>query len=356
MLDRRQVHRGLVMVLKIVIAVAACSFLVRTLRGVDWEQVRAALGRLTLLQMALLLVLVGLRQALNATPMAVFITGLGLRRAVTGDLSAIVVSTAAPPPSDIVLRFSMFRSWGIDDLRGVVGVSLNTLVYYIIRFAAPVLGFLVLLAFEEYHATYAITAAVSGLVAVAIAVSLVLVVHADRFAAGIGRLGGRIGHRFRPQQVDPDNWAAAMVRFRSNASERLHAGSGGASLALLALLLTEALFITSTMRFMGVPSVELTLAEILAGFLCVYPLTALPFAGIGILDAALLGLYLERGATDEPTLIAALLVWRLATVLLPLGLGLGTLLIWRHAHPDEASRARSAGQRSDTSLRRYPTS
>ena len=340
--SRVQVYRVLVMLLKIVIAVAACSYLLRMLRGVDWEQVGAALGRLTVLQMALLLVLVGVRQALNATPMAVFITGLGLRRAVTGDLSAIVVSTAAPPPSDTVLRFSMFRSWGIDDLKGVVGVSLNTLVYYIVRFAAPVLGFLVLLAFEGYDSTYAITAAVSGLVAVVIALSLILVLHADRFAAGIGRLSGRIGHRFRPQQVDPDVWAAAMVRFRSNASERLRAGSGWAVLALIGLLLTEAFFIASTMRFMELPSALLTFAEILAGFLCVYPLTMLPFAGIGILDAALLSLYLERGALDEPTLIAALLVWRLATVLLPLGLGLGTLLIWRHAHPDEASRTRSA--------------
>ena len=345
--DRRQMRRVLVMLLKIVVAVAACTYLLTLLRGVDWEQVGVALGRLTALQIALLLVLVGVRQTLNATPMALFITGLGLRRAVTGDLSAIVVSTAAPPPSDMALRFSMFRSWGIDEGKGAVGVSLNTLVYYIVRFAAPVLGFFVLLAFEGYDSTYATVAVVSGLVALAIAISLILVVRADRFAAGIGRLGGRIGHRFRPQQVDPDQWAATMVRFRSHAAERLRLRWAWAVLVLLGLLLVEALFITKTMRFMELPSIELTFAEILAGFLCAFPLTALPFAGIGVLDAALLTLYTERGATDEPTVIAALLVWRLATVLLPLALGLGTLLIWRHANPSEAKRTRSGVRTRD---------
>jgi putative heme transporter len=340
-------RRALVMLLKIVIAVAACAFLLDLLRGVDWAQVWAALGRLTALQIALLLVLVGVRQTLNAAPMAMFITGLGMRRAVDGDLSAGVVSTAAPPPSDVVLRFSMFRSWGIDDAKGAVGASLNTLNIYIVRFAAPVLGFFVLLAFEGYDSAYATTAVACGLVAVTIVVSLILVARADRFAAAVGSLGGRIGHRFRPEMVDPERGAATMVRFRSHAAERLKARAPWAALALLGLLLAEALFITGTMRFMGLPSVELTFAEISAGILCAYPLICLPFAGIGVLDAALLGLYTERGASDEPTVIAALVVWRLGTVLLPLALGLGTLMRWRRAHPADAKRARPAVQAGD---------
>jgi uncharacterized membrane protein YbhN (UPF0104 family) len=338
---QRRLRRSLVMLLKIVIAVAACSFLAALLRGVDWAQVGAALGRLTAVQIGLLLVLVAVRQILNAAPMAVFVTALGLRRAVTCDLSAGVVSTAVPPPSDGVRRFSMFQSWDVDRAQGALGVSLNTLVYYVVRFAAPILGFLVLLTFEAYDATYAITAVVSGLIAVAIAIGLVLLVRADRFAAGIGRLAGRLAARFRPGQVDPEQWAATMVHFRGDASDKLKSRWAWAVLVMLGLLLTEGLFIASTMQFMELPSAELTFAEIFAGFLCAYPLTCLPFAGIGIMDAALLSLYTDRGASDEPTVIAALIVWRLATVLLPLVLGVGALLLWRHAHPSQAKAARA---------------
>jgi uncharacterized membrane protein YbhN (UPF0104 family) len=335
-------RRALVMLVKIVIAVVACRFLLSFIRGVNWEQIGAALSQLTATQVAALLVLVAIRQTDNAAPMALFISGLGLRHAVTGDLSAILVSTVAPPPTDTVMRFSMFKSWDIDVSHGAVGVSLNTVTYYAVRFAAPVLGFLLLLFAEGYDSTYAAVAVFSGLVAVAITVTLILVVRADRFAAAIGRLGGRIGHRFRPDQVDPEHWAEVMVQFRSTASDTLRAKWAWALLTMFGLLVIDAIFLTATMRFMGIPSAELTFAEILAGYLCAYPLTALPFAGIGVLDAALIALYTERGASDDATVLAALLVWRLATVLLPLLLGLVAFTLWRRANPAEAANVRAA--------------
>jgi putative heme transporter len=344
---RRNVRRVVIMLAKIVIAAVACNFLLTFIRGVDWEQIAAAVSRLTATQIAALLVLVAVRQTDNAAPMALFISGLGLRHAVTGDLSAILVSTVAPPPTDTALRFSMFRSWNIDVAHGAVGVSLNTVTYYAVRFAAPVLGFLLLLAAEGYDATYATVAVFSGLVAVAITVTLVLVVRSDRFAAGIGRLGGRIGHRFRPAQVDPEHWADVMVQFRSTAAHTLRTRWAWAMLTMLGLLVVDAVFLTATMRFMGIPGSELTFAEILAGYLCAYPLTALPFAGIGVLDLALIALYTDRGATDEPTIVAALLVWRLATVVLPLLLGLAAYAQWRRVNPAEAHRVRSVARTGD---------
>ena len=340
--SRRMLRRALVMLAKIAIAVVACRFLVTFVRGVNWEQIGAALSQLTATQVAVLLVLVAVRQTDNAAPMALFISGLGLRHAVTGDLSAILVSTVAPPPTDTVMRFSMFKSWDIDVSHGAVGVSLNTVTYYAVRFAAPVLGFLLLLAAEGYDSTYAAVAVFSGLVAVAITVTLILVVRADRFAAAIGRLGGRIGHRFRPDQVDPEHWAEVMVEFRSTAAATLRAKWAWAMLTMIGLLVIDAIFLTATMRFMGVPSAELTFAEILAGYLCAYPLTALPFAGIGVLDAALIALYTERGASDDSLVLAALIVWRLATVLLPLLLGLVAFSLWRRANPAEAADVRAA--------------
>lgn len=101
------------------------------------------------------------------------------------------------------------------------------------------------------------------------------------------------------------------------------------------------------MRFMGISGAELAFGEILAGYLCAHPMTALPFAGIGVLDAALIALFVERGTSGEATVLAALVVWRLATVVLPLLLGTVTYAQWRHANPAEAQRVRSVATAGD---------
>ncbi len=340
----RRRRRALIMLIKITIAVAACVWLGRLLRGVDWQQVASALGSLTVLQSGVLLVLLAVRQVLNAVPIASFVAPLGLQRAVICDLSSGVVSTTAPPPSDVLLRFSMFKSWGVDWILGSVGLSLSSIVTYFVRFAAPVLAFFLFLTFDGYDVTYLIVAIVCGIIAVAIAVAMVLVLRKDSFAAWFGLTAGTLAHRLRPDRVDPQKWSAALVDFRMSAAERARARGALAVLAMFGLVLVEGVMLTLTMRFMGLPASQLTFAEIMAGLLCAYPLTCLPFAGMGILDSALLGFYTYRGASDEPTVIAAILVWRVATFLVPLFVGMVTLMIWRRSNPEEARQARTAAR------------
>ena len=80
------------------------------LSGMRWPGWRG--GRLPLL-FAVLMV----RQVLNALPLALFIRGLSLYRAVINDLAAHLLAVVAPPPSDLVMRVGMFRSWGIEPSR-----------------------------------------------------------------------------------------------------------------------------------------------------------------------------------------------------------------------------------------------
>ena len=53
-----------------------------------------------------------------------------------------------------------------------------------------------------------------------------------------------------------------------------------------------------------------------------YPLTLFPLMGLGILDAVLLAAYVNVGGIEiEPELVAALVVWRVFTILGPITLG-----------------------------------
>lgn len=75
--------------------VAVLIFL-RLARRVDWSQVADAIGRLTLWQVVVLLALVGVRAILNAVPLAMFVPGLGVKRAVANDQPPTSVRSTRP--------------------------------------------------------------------------------------------------------------------------------------------------------------------------------------------------------------------------------------------------------------------
>jgi uncharacterized membrane protein YbhN (UPF0104 family) len=287
-------------------------------------------------QIAVLLAVVVVRQVLNAVPLALFVPGLGVVRAVMNDLTAGLVSTLGPPPADFVLRMAMFQSWGMTLASATSGLTLNTVTYFVARFGAPLLGFLIALVTDGFHPGYGWTALTSGAVAVAIVLALVAVTRGERAAAALGRLASRLGHRIAPARVDPERWSAALVAFQAHSGERLRRYSGWAAIDLVGLLLVQGLLLVVCLRFVGVPSSQVPAAAALTILLVSYPLTALPFAGLGVLDAAMSVVLAADEAVDTSAVVAALVIWRVGLLLVPLLLGGVCLLIWRRTTPPAA--------------------
>ncbi len=231
------------------------------------------------------------RQAFNSVPLAVFVPGLGFWRGFQNDLTANLVGTLSPPPSDIVVRVSMFRSWGIAPADGMPGVTLNSLAFYVIRFGIPILGVLVLIG-EDLSATQVWSAVLSLVVAAVIVVTLILVSRGERFARMIGRRAALIAARLR-DDADADAWAAAVSGFRARMSTRLVRGLPPSLAALAAMVVTDGVIVLLCLRLVGVDATLLPLAIVLGSFFIYYPLTALPLAGLGVLDAALVVAYTE---------------------------------------------------------------
>jgi uncharacterized membrane protein YbhN (UPF0104 family) len=79
-----------------------------------------------------------------------------------------------------------------------------------------------------------------------------------------------------------------------------------------------------------VPADARSIVWILGAFLIAYPLTALPLAGLGVLDAALVVVFVDvAGVSLEPEIVAGFIVWRVITIGGPLLLGLLALWRWR---------------------------
>ena len=309
-------------------ALLAGRIIVGLVGAIDWGAVWAAVRQLTFPGAILMLAVLLLRQLFNAVPLAKFVDGLSIPRSMQNDLGAILIGTVAPPPSDVVLRVSMFRSWGIDPLEGMAGVTLNTLTFYVVRFSAPALG-LIVFAFTEAEAGHVGAAVGSGLLAMAILVALVSLSRGDRLARIIGLTAGRVASRFR-HEVEPEAWSSSVVEFRGRVGDRVRTGVFPSLLALLVMVLAEGLLVTTSLRLVGVDSAAVATALVLSSFLVAYPLTLFPLMGLGILDAVLVAAWTQAAGVEyESQIVAGLIVWRVFSLLVPILLGVVALTWWR---------------------------
>lgn len=313
---------------KILLVAAGVWLAVQALRQVDWQQVGDALGRLTWWEIGVVVVIVAVRQTVNASTLVILVPKLKLTHAVSTALSGTLIQTFTPPPADAVLRLSMLRSYGVELTRGAAALVLDTLVFYLARFVAPVLGLalaLVALAVEPIQYWMAVGGAVAAVLLVA---ALVVISKGERAAGGFGRGAAVVVRRLRPS-VDPEAWAAALVRFQQESAVGLFGRIGKATPTMLAFIVVDGTVLVTCLRFVGVPGQYVGYLAVLAALLSLYPLTIFPFAGLGVLDASLIVLVNAEGVADPADLVAAMVIWRAATLLLPLVPGLIALAHWR---------------------------
>ena len=317
-------------VLVMAVCLVAGWVIVGLIGRIDWAAVADALGRLAWWQLGVLIGLLLVRQVLNALPLAFFIRGLGLYRAVVNDLASHLLAVAVPPPGDMVMRVGMFTSWGIEASRAIAGSVMNMLAFYITRLSVPVLGFLLILP-VRFDTGYGVTALLGAAAASAIVVLIFLGLRSEEFARRIGRSAGQLAFRVR-KSVDPEAWAASIVQFRRDMQHTFASGFPRSAIGLVCLVLVDASMLLLSLRFVGVSGGQVPAIEVYAAFLCVYPLTMFPFMGLGIADAVLLATFVAAGGLDiEAASVAGLVVWRSVTLIGPVLLGGVSLALWKRS-------------------------
>ncbi len=315
---------------KILLVLVGVWLAVAALRAVDWAQVGDALARLTWWELAVIALIVAVRQTVNASTLLILLPGLGLSQALSTTLSGTLIQTLSPPPADAVLRLSILRTYGVEAARGAAALVLDTLVFYLARFVAPLVGLLLAvyaLPVESVQVWMALGGVVVGVTLVG---SLGVISRGERVADRFGRGAATIVKRLRPT-VDPDAWAAAVVRFQKESAAGLVKRIGRATPAMLGFIVVDGVVLVASLRFVGIPGAHIGYWAVLAALLSLYPLTIFPFAGLGVLDAALIVLINHEGVADSADLVAAMVIWRAATLLLPLVPGLLTLSFWRRS-------------------------
>jgi putative heme transporter len=317
------------------VVVLCVVFLVRSVQGEDFT---SAVALITATQVVVICLLGVVNLATNLPPMAICLPGLRYREAAVTNTASAALSNTVPEGGAIAtgLNYAMLRSWGftLSDITSevvVTGTWSQMTKYTLLAvglvgawyqgWGPPGLGWVAL---------------IWSALAVVAAVLLALILRSTAFAVRLGRwtdallrLVTRILHSWTPPVMErqvPD-FRELMVRLLRFCWGRL-------TVAMVVSQLTACLVLGVALRMQGLDESEVSWAVVVLAYGAVVMASLLvpTPGGLGVAELVLtlvLGYGLPE--SDQAAVLAAVLLYRIATFLVPIPIGLVTYLYWRRS-------------------------
>lgn len=302
----------------------------------DYEEVFATIRAMSSLEL-LGLLLVGLwNLATYWFVLVAALPGLRLREAAVVNQASTAVANTLPGGGAIgvAVTLAMLTSWGF----AVSAIARSAVVTGIwnnfVKLGMPVLA-LALLALEGGVTPGRLAAAAIGIaVLVGAVVVFALILKSDRLARAVGRaIGWVVDHLLQLIRRQPiGGWDERTANFRRDTIGLLRHRWIGLTAATLLSHISLYLVLLFTLRSVGVSQEELSWIAVLAAFSFVRLISALPITpgGVGVVElgyAAAMTIGMDDLTSAQ--VVAAILVFRAITYLLPIPLGLASYVIWR---------------------------
>jgi uncharacterized membrane protein YbhN (UPF0104 family) len=317
------------------VVVLCVVFLVHSVQGEDFT---SAVALVTGTQVAVICLLGVVNLATNLPPMAICLPGLRYREAAVTNTASAALSNTVPEGGAIAtgLNYAMLRSWGfrLSDITSEVIVTgtwsqmtkytllaVGLCATWLEGWGKPGLGWVALIW--------------TALVVVA-ALLLALILRSTAFAARLGRwtdalfrLGTKVVTAWTPPVMEttlPD-FRRLMVRLLRHCWGRL-------TVAMVVSQLTACLVLGVACRMQGLDESTISWAVIVLAYSAVVMASLLvpTPGGLGVAEVVLtlvLGYGLPQ--SDQAAVLAAVLLYRVATFLVPIPIGLVTYLYWRRS-------------------------
>ena len=321
-------------IVSLVVIVAIFYFVIPLIA--DYDEVFATIRAMTTSEITSL-VLIGLWNLVTYWFVIVAaLPGLRLREAAVVNQASTAVSNTLPAGGalGVGITLAMLTSWGFT----IAAITRSAVVTGIwnnfVKLGMPVLA-LALLALEGGITPARLTAAAIGIaVLIAAVVVLWMVLKSDRLARAIGRFVGKIVDWFRGRfRKEPlGDWDGRAAKFRLDTVGLLEHRWLPLTLATLLSHMSLYLVLLVALRHVGVSQEELSWIAVLAAYSFVRLISMVPITpgGVGVVElgyAATLTIGLDDMARAR--VVAAILVFRAITYLLPIPLGIASYVIWR---------------------------
>jgi putative heme transporter len=325
----RRIIQGL---LSLVLIVAIFWFL---LKGIAFGQVWAAIRALTGLELATLAAIAGWNLCTYALVWMSVTPGLSFGRAMVMTQATTAPANTVPgagPVIGIGMTYGMLGSWGYSRSRTTTAVLVSGVWNSFIKLGLPVLA-LALVALQGNAGGGRVTAALLGIGGLVAAVMIfTLMLRSEEVARRFGLLAGRVASRLLRLVGRPPvaGWELATVKFRSRTVDLVEHRWLAITVTSLVSHLSLYAVLLLTLRHLGVADAEVGWAEVMAVFAFARLATAIPITpgGAGLVEAVLIGGLVAAGGA-KPQVVAAVLVYRALTWLLPIPIGVGCYLWWR---------------------------
>jgi putative heme transporter len=331
-------RRAQMLVGAIGLAVVVVTFAVVLPKIADYRDVWATLQRVDGPWLLALAAAIVVNVVTYAPPWMVALPGLRLRQALPFTQASTALTYVAPGGAIVGMAgsYGLLRTWGFKPSEVARAVTVTGIWNQLANLLLPVVGVL-LLAVEGERDAVLTTAAVVGAIVFTVAVGLLtLVLWSDAFARRIGGVAERLLSRaYRVvRRTPPLDVPDRLVSFRRGTVDLIRrrwlpltVAAVVGNLAVFAVLLVS-------VRALGIGSSEVTWAEAFAAWSLARTLQLIPLTpgGVGPVELGLTGILVGFGGSNA-AVVAAVLVYRAATVLPTLVLGLLTVAAWRRLGP-----------------------
>jgi uncharacterized protein (TIRG00374 family) len=231
------------------------------------------------------------------------------------------------------VQYSMLGSYGIGSAPAAAGIAVNSLWNLVATLGLPVLAVLALLLTGQTSSGF-VGAAAFGIVVIAVGgVILILVLRSDAGARRIGAFADRVvaGTLRLLRHPRELHLGDALVGFRGSTVDVIRSRWVTLTLSNVAMQLTSFAILFVALRAVqtGEPN-PTTFAEALTAFAVGRLASFIPVTpgGLGTVDAAITGILAGFGAQNSDAL-AADLIWRAATYVPQIIIGVVTFVVWR---------------------------
>jgi uncharacterized protein (TIRG00374 family) len=344
-----RVSKGRLIAVIVSVVVVGGVFVFVLPRIADYRAVWDTISGLTWEQMAALAVAELVNLATFAPPYMAALPGLGYWRGSVIAQASTASTYVAPGGAavGIGLAFAMLRGWGFPAGAVTLAVTLTGVWNQLFMLAAPALAFALLTFAGGSNPTLQIVALIGFAVFVVAIAAFVAALISNELARKVGDSVARAASwALGCVKRGPVAWSGeSLVRFRVQTIGLLRRRWLPLTLATCAGQLSVFAVLVVCLRTLGVDAGEVTLTEAFAGWTFVRLLGSLPITpgGLGVVELGLTGALVGFGGPND-AVVAAVLLYRVLTILPTLALGLVAGGLWKRMRPDlheelEAARA-----------------
>jgi uncharacterized protein (TIRG00374 family) len=302
----------------------------------DYSKAWSSIQQMPTAYAVALLVATVVNLAVYVWPLQAALPGLGYGPGFVVRQTSFAISNAVPAGGAVGLgvQYGMLDSYGFAAGATASAIAIVSVFNVFATLVMPVVGVVALLASGVVNGTYVLIAVI-GIVAIGIAVvAFTVVLRSERGARVVGGWADRLVNPLmrRLAHGRSVDLTGKILDFRSSVVDVMRARWAQVTLSTLLLQFTSWAILVLALRGLeaGAGGVTVTWNEALAAFSFARVASFIPVTpgGLGTVDAALTALLTGYGATSDQAL-AADLVWRAASYVPQVVLGVLTFLWWR---------------------------